>query len=148
MSCDSRAAIKGIFWTVSWFAGVDGKWAHMFSSCIFFLVITSASRTVSWMEIFSSVWSTHFQNAFFATWIPWSQFACLSGWHSYDGFAWFPPSPQATPLKYCHLQFICHSYMTINSGHYPSCIIFKTGRFGDRILSLSSGRTYSVGPNR
>lgn len=30
MSCDSRAAINGIF------AGVDGKWAHVFSACIFF----------------------------------------------------------------------------------------------------------------
>jgi hypothetical protein len=34
-----------------------------------------------------------------------------------------------------------------NSWHYPSsCLLFKTQRFGDWILSLSSGSSYSVGP--
>jgi hypothetical protein len=42
-------------------------------------------------------------------------------------------------------------------GHYlssclylktPSCLFFKTQRFGDWILSPSSGKTYSVGLNR
>jgi hypothetical protein len=41
-------------------------------------------------------------------------------------------------------------------GHYPSsclylktpsCLFFKTQRFGDWILSPSSGKTYSDGPN-
>jgi hypothetical protein len=33
--------------------------------------------------------------------------------------------------------------------HYPSsCLLFKTQRFGEWILSPSSGGTYSVGPNR
>jgi hypothetical protein len=37
-----------------------------------------------------------------------------------------------------------HNYH--NSRHYPSfCILFKTQRFGDRILSPSSSGTYSVG---
>jgi hypothetical protein len=30
----------------------------------------------------------------------------------------------------------------------PSCLCFKTQRFGDGILSPSSGKTYSIGPNR
>jgi hypothetical protein len=43
------------------------------------------------------------------------------------------------------------------SGHYPSsrlslktpsCLFFKTQHFRDWILFLSSGKTYSVGPNR
>jgi hypothetical protein len=29
----------------------------------------------------------------------------------------------------------------------PSCLYFKTQRFGDWILSPYSGKTYSVGPN-
>jgi hypothetical protein len=34
------------------------------------------------------------------------------------------------------------------SGHYPSsCLYLKTQTFGDWILSASSGKTYSVGPN-
>jgi hypothetical protein len=41
------------------------------------------------------------------------------------------------------LQYIYH-----DSGHYPSsCLLFKTLRFGDWILSPSSVETYSVGPN-
>jgi hypothetical protein len=36
-----------------------------------------------------------------------------------------------------------------NSGQYPSsCLLFKTQRFGDWILSLSSSGNYSVGPNQ
>jgi hypothetical protein len=36
-----------------------------------------------------------------------------------------------------------------NSGHYPlSCLLFKTQRFADWILSMSSGGTYSAGLNR
>jgi hypothetical protein len=46
-----------------------------------------------------------------------------------------------------HIRIIKHDCH--NSGHHPSsCHLFKIRRFGDWILSPSSSRTYSVGPNR
>jgi hypothetical protein len=48
-------------------------------------------------------------------------------------------------------------YKYYDFGHYPSsclyletpsCLFFKTQRFGDWILSPSSGKTNSIGPNR
>jgi hypothetical protein len=40
-----------------------------------------------------------------------------------------------------------HKYYVV--GYYPpSCLFFKKQRFGDWILSPSSGKTYSDGPNR
>jgi hypothetical protein len=41
-----------------------------------------------------------------------------------------------------NLPWQCH-----NSGH-PSCFLYKTQHFGDWILSMSSGGTYYLWPNR
>jgi hypothetical protein len=46
---------------------------------------------------------------------------------------------------YIDLERSCNYH---NFGHYPfSCLLFKTRRFGDCILSTSSGGTNSVGPS-
>jgi hypothetical protein len=45
--------------------------------------------------------------------------------------------------------YISTTFNYHNSGHYPSsCLLFKTRRFGDWILSPFSAGTYSGGPNR
>jgi hypothetical protein len=55
------------------------------------------------------------------------------------------------------LDYIGSMFKYYVSGHYSafcfylktlSCLYFKIQRIGDWILSLSSGKTYSVGPNR
>jgi hypothetical protein len=44
---------------------------------------------------------------------------------------------------------VLHQYNSYSSKHYPSQYLsFKTRRFGDRIVSLSAGVTYSIRPNR
>jgi hypothetical protein len=49
-------------------------------------------------------------------------------------------------LKFCDddtlIQILCSLALSIIQ------FLFKTQRFGDRIMSRSSGKTYSAGPNR
>jgi hypothetical protein len=44
-------------------------------------------------------------------------------------------------------ELIIHHFV-LSLSKTPSCLFFKTQRFGDWILSPSSGKTYSVVPNR
>jgi hypothetical protein len=65
----------------------------------------------------------------------------------------YPELLKAT-LSKLHISLNKYNYYVF--GHYPSsclyletpsCLFFETQRFGDWILSPSSGKTYSVGPN-
>jgi hypothetical protein len=55
-------------------------------------------------------------------------------------------------VKKCRFSYHSVSFllyiMFLDIIHRPVFIYLKTKRFGDWILSPSSGKTYSVGPNR
>jgi hypothetical protein len=58
---------------------------------------------------------------------------------------WKVPNKTGLNKIYRFVTIVC-SYNYHYSGHYPSsCLVFKTRRFGDWILSPSSGGTYSNG---
>jgi hypothetical protein len=59
----------------------------------------------------------------------------------------FVLSPVCTTCP-AHLILLVHYPSSCLYLKTPSCLFFKTQRFGVRILSPSSGKTYTVGPNR